>query len=121
MSEEAVIDPPETFTEKAVPLLKEYREKLIGLCNQLRELKQIAQDKTYGQDTAQIVAAEASIIQTFLNQFRPAARRFGQQVSGMIDQGRLSPLERVELQLRLAEFESILDQLPRLVVAYHLA
>ncbi|AWM39206.1 hypothetical protein GobsT_25010 [Gemmata obscuriglobus] len=118
MSEEIVIDPPETFTATVVPLLREYQQKMSSIHTQLRDLKEAATKSLYGKETQRVVAAEFQAVKVFLDRFRPAARGLAQQVSGMIDQGRLTPLERAELQLRLAEFESALLELPRLLTAY---
>jgi CHASE3 domain sensor protein len=118
MNGDAVIDPPETFTAIAVPLLREYHEKLQQLHEQLRTLKALAVKSEYGDDTRQIVIAEHHAIDEFFKRFRPGARSFAQQVSGMIDQGKLTPLERAELRLRLSEFESDLLEFPALIAAY---
>lgn len=118
MSEEAVIDPPETFTATAVPLLREYHQKLLSLWDQLRALKTAVLKREYGEDTLRIVNAEYRALTDFFKRFRPGAKSFAQQVSGMIDQGKLTPLERAELQLRLSEFESALLDLPDLIQAY---
>jgi hypothetical protein len=118
VSPEAVIDPPETFTAAAVPLLREYHQKLLGVRDQLRALKTASLKNEYGDATRRIVFAEYSALDDFFTRFRPGARKFAQQVSGMIDQGKLTPLERAELQLRLAEFESALLELPKLILAY---
>ena len=118
MTDTAVIDPPETFTATAVPLLREYHEKLVGVGARLRELKDLAVRNPFGKDTPRIVAAEFHAIKDLFNRFRPAALGLARQVSGMVDQGKLTPLERAELQLRLAEFESTLLELPNLIAAY---
>jgi hypothetical protein len=120
MSNGAVIDPPETFSATAMPLLREYYEKLQGIRNQLRVLKDFEMKMVYAKDTETIIAAEVHVIQEFLKRLRPAALDLSRQVSGMIDQGQVTPLERVEMKLRLAEFESILNELPRLIQAYRL-
>lgn len=118
MSEATVIDPPETFTSSAVPLLREYHQKLVGLKEQLRSLKEAAQASKYADDTVRIVVAEYRALQQLFKRTRPAAQDLARQVSGMIDQGKVTPLERAELKLRLAEFESILTELPDLISAY---
>ena len=118
MSEEAVIDPPATFAEVAVPLLREYHQKLLALREQLRELKTISIKQEYGDVTPRIVAAEFNALSDFLKQFRPAGLKLARQVSGMIDQGKLTPLERVELELRLSEFETALRASQNLLNAY---
>ncbi len=119
MNDEMLLDAPDTFTEKAVPLLVEYHQKF----NTIHErLKGFADKATYekmyfpGRDTA--VQAEVAAIEEWYKRVEPAARRLAQDVSGMIDQGRLTPLERTELQLRLAEFEAALITLPKLLAVY---
>ena len=117
---EAVIDPPETWAATALPLLREYHEKLEGIRNQLRTFKELVLKNAYAKDTENIIDAELRVVQEFLKRFKPAALDLSRQVSGMIDQGQVTPLERVEMKLRLAEFESILNELPRLIQAYRL-
>jgi hypothetical protein len=118
MTDTAVIDPPEAFTATAVPLLREYHEKLVGVGTQLRELKSLALKNPFGKETQRIVATEFHALKDLFNRLRPAALDLARQVSGMVDQGKLTPLERAELQLRLAEFESTLLELPKLITAY---
>lgn len=120
MNDEVVIDPPETWAATAMPLLREHCEKLQGIREQLRTLKKLALDNAYGKDTESIIEAELQVIQDYLKRFKPAALNLSRQVSGMIDQGQATPLERVAMQLRLAEFESLLNELPALVRAYRL-
>lgn len=115
---ESVIDPPETWATTALPLLREYSEKMESIRQQLRVLKELEVKMAYAKDTEHIIVAELNVIDQFLKRFKPAALDLSRQVSGMIDQGQVTPLERVEMKLRLAEFESLLNELPRLVQAY---
>jgi len=118
MSEEAVIDPTETFTATAVPLLKEYTAKVLALHEDLRAIKGLAVESRYGKDTPRIVSAEYDAVRSRFQRLNPAARAFAQNVSGMIDQGRVTPMERAELRLRLAELEGVLLETPALIQVY---
>lgn len=113
------VDTSEEFVAKAVPLLKEYATKVGELKVQLRRVREESDAKTsFGPDARQIVQAEYNGLKDAFARLRPAIRKLTQQVSGMVDQGDVTPLARVELQLRLAELESLLDQMPKLILAY---
>jgi hypothetical protein len=113
MNETILIDTPDEFTARAIPLLKEYLEKLLTLKEQIRQLWVDYQSNQmkYGANTSLIYQAEYDALMQQFNRLRPAVMQFNQQVSGMVDQGKLSPLMRAELQLRLAELESVLYQI----------
>ena len=118
MSESMVVDSPSELSERTIPLLKEYLAKLRRLRRELRglndEYKGLSSDP-FRQDA---VATEYTQLQHGFNRLRPAIQQFVQQVSGIVDQGKVSPLTRAELRLRLAELESMLVQMPSLIQAY---
>jgi hypothetical protein len=119
MSETATIDTSEEFLARAIPLLKEYTGKLQEFKGQLRRLRRDTESSTASEsDAKRVYQAEYGSLYDYHGRMKPAVKRFAQQVSGMIDQGDISPLEKVELQLRLAELESELDSLPELMRAY---
>jgi hypothetical protein len=122
MPAEAVTDPPETFTATAVPLLKEYHLKLNALAERLRSIKtsevEMAERKYLEDEAREILQAEYQAANRLFAQLQPAATDLARQVSGMIDQGRITPLEKAELRLRLAEFESSLSAIPQLLHVY---
>ncbi|OWK45016.1 hypothetical protein FRUB_01347 [Fimbriiglobus ruber] len=110
------------FIERAVPLLKEYLNKVTGVQKQIRDLRNEYEQSNgvYGADTNAIYKAEFDSLQQYFNRLNPALDFFSQQVSGMIEQGQVDPLTRVELQMRLAELESALLQIPYLLQAYRI-
>jgi hypothetical protein len=120
MNEMDLVDTPEEFTTKAIILLKEYLKKLRSLKNKARLLLEdyYANKTKYGAHTQRIYTADYEALAHQCNRLFPAIIRFNQQVSGMIDQGKLTPLMRAELQLRLAEVESALFQIQSLTNTY---
>lgn len=120
MSDTILIDSPQEFAARAVPLLKEYLKKVLAIGNSLRELrkKYEATDAESKNEIYNILMIEWHALRVYFDRLRPAISEFSQQVSGMIDQGRVTPLMRAELQLRLAELESAVLQIPELFQAY---
>lgn len=114
------VDSPDAFTERAVPLLKEYLRKLRGVKKELRSLRDKFDDANTdkSKDAATIVRAEFQALEQYFHRLHPAVMQFSQQVSGMIDQGKVTPLMRAELRLRLAELESVVSQMLPLLNAY---
>ncbi len=109
MSETTLIDTPDEFTARAIPLLKEYLEKLLTLKEQIRQLWIDYQTESpkYGTNKKIIFHAEYNNLSEKTKRIVPAVMQLNQQVSGMVDQGKVTPLMRAELQLRLAELESV--------------
>lgn len=97
-------DAPETFAVTVIPLLREYTEKL-------RQWETAAVTKRLPEDAKH----RDAYLKDLFQRFRPAAQFLAQQVSGMIDQGKITPLERAELRLRLAEFEAALLSFQRVL------
>lgn len=124
MSEATVVEPPvepaEAFASGSVPLLKEYLEKLSDVQKKARELHSQFHDQKGGLTATDltIYREEFGYLEHYVNKLLPAVMRFTQQVSGMVDQGRVTPLTRSELGMRLAELEAAMVQLPRLLGAY---
>jgi hypothetical protein len=107
------------FVMQAIPLLKEYHAKLVGVHERLQSFAdKSTYDRFYYPGRDRIVKAEAAVIDAWYVRFEPAARRLAQLVSGMIDQGAISVLHRAELELRLAEFEAELKAIPALLAVY---
>ena len=123
VSDTTVIDDPQTFATRATELLKEYYAKIIDLKQELRRLHTPTDEGETKQDSRnarelEIRQAEHDSLFWYFNHLQPAIRDFNQQVSGMIDQGRLSLLTKSELRLRLAELESVISQMTHLMHAY---
>jgi chromosome segregation ATPase len=118
MNDVTLIDSPTDFAERAVILLKEYLNKFRSLKKQLRSLRAEYDEAVEKSSQREIIKAEIQALEQYFSRLNPAVVQFRQQVSGMIDQGKVTPLARVELQLRLAELESVLTQMPFLFNAY---
>lgn len=114
------VDTTEEFVGRAIPLLKEYHDKVRQMIRRARALRTRyeADRMRYGADTTSIYRAEFDNLSGLHSRLWPAIGRLTQQVSGMVDQGRVSPLTRAELQLRLAELEADVLELPALIQAY---
>ncbi|MBN9523484.1 hypothetical protein J0H58_34055 [bacterium] len=124
MSETAVAEPPvetpEVFAVGSIPLLKEYFEKVSSFQERVRGLwaKYNNRDEKLSSVESMIYRAEFGALEQYFMRLLPAMQRFTQQISGMVDQGKVTPLVRSELQLRLAELEAVLTQLPNLMQVY---
>jgi hypothetical protein len=116
MSESALIDSPREFTERAIPLLKEWSGKLRRFKRELLSIDQ-RHDASNQDDLIQrkILFMEFCSLYDYFHHLHPAMTELAQQVSGMIDQGKVTPLTRVELKLRLSELESELGQVDLLL------
>jgi hypothetical protein len=118
VSESAVIDQPETFTAAVVPLLKEYTAKFQDWFQQMETAFKSGLSVPPKIGAALRVDRSQAQLDTLVevwNRARPPAYELARQVSGMIEQGPISPLERVELRLRLAEFEGVLIGIEQLI------
>jgi hypothetical protein len=105
------------FAEAAIPLLKEYAQKL----NSLRDKVQAIQD-LYLRETKQrqqILKAEYRHWEGLFRRLRPPATNLAQQVSQRIEHGRQADLNSVEMKLRLAEFEHALLGNEELFRSFH--
>lgn len=119
MNGQQVIDDVSTFTPRATQLLSEYTQKFASMLDRVKRLfERSADDELLPAFPDKVLLAEVRAVEEWYTHMSPAARRFAQQVSGMIDQGRISPLDKAELQLRLAEFETALLGFPNLMNAY---
>ena len=83
--------PVDELVKIAIPLLKEYGEKL-------RVIAVRAQNGKKG-------SAEQADLATMMKRLGPPAKQLAQQVSQLIEHAHLDEMTRVELMLRLAEYE----------------
>ena len=119
MNDNSVIDDIDTFAARATQLLVEYAAKFATALDRVKRLAaRSAADEFLHVKRPQLLKAEVAVVDEWYKRVSPAARKLAQQVSGMIDQGRIAPLEKAELQLRLAEFESSLLTFPQLLNVY---
>ena len=98
------------FAQDAIPLLKDFTNKFRGWSQKAMELlpkDSFPAPSKYPEPMHALTARDL-----FLSRVKymiAPAEELGRQVSAVIEQGRLKGLERVELWLRLAEFESELE------------
>jgi hypothetical protein len=105
MSTVAESGPDVHFVEWAVPLLTEYTAKL-------KELAQQAAAVLWGESTSRVhgsygVAVRAEIARRW-RYLKEPIEELARQASAVVEEGRVNRLEKVELWLRLAEFEHYL-------------
>ena len=98
------------FAQDAIPLLKDFTNKFRGWSQEAMELlpKDVIPMPSLHFDTTHAGTARDLFLNRVKYMIAPA-EELGRQVSAVIEQGRLKGLERVELWLRLAEFESELE------------
>jgi hypothetical protein len=100
---EKVATTPELFSDKAIRLLKEYGAKLYLL---ISEATPIDYPKARNSTEERIFQRLQDHFQHLLAPCEELAR----QTSGVLEQGKLDSLEKVELWLSLSEFENGLTQ-----------
>jgi len=101
MSETATKAPSNSFAKQAVPLLKEYVQKL-------NDLAERASGSEYdGPGTA--ASLKYARLMKLYQRLRPPAVQLIRRVSQMVEHGKLDDFARLELTLRLAEFEHALE------------
>lgn len=118
MSDTALIDTPASFTERAVHLLQEYLRKFREVQDRMRMLRMEYDLTKNNAWKKEALKTEFAALEMYFERLQPAVKQFSQQVSGMIDQGRVTPISRVELQLRLAELEVAVIETPFLLNTY---
>lgn len=97
------------FARVAIPLLKEYAEKLAELATQALEFLNSAQKVPAGGGLSEYARGLRYSYQQRLKYLLPPAKELARQVSAVVEQGHTKSLDRVELWLRLAELESALE------------
>lgn len=104
-------------------LLKEYTEKLHDIIQQAQRLRRQAQrlrelpPRSQSPAEKNRLAVEFNVLQQLLNRLRPPMTRLAQHVSPMVEHGKMDEVARLELRLRLAEFEHILASTNQLLAA----
>src|SRR5437764_9789500 len=94
------------FSERAIPLLKEYCEKFTALRDEARKVKDTIRDEMsrgYPKDATGLLELMARI-----RSLKPAALSLARHVSQRLEHGDLDEMDKLELALRLAEFEHAL-------------
>lgn len=94
--------------ERAIPILKEYSEKLQVLTNEVKRLQSDA-EKDKADATRRKARAEYDLMRQLYLRLRPAGVKLVQNVSQQVQFAKLDDMIRLELGLRLAEFEHALQ------------
>ena len=95
------------FAQSAIPLLKEFTDKFHGWSQEAMEL--LPKSLLEAAKPSALFELERTPRDLFMNRIKymiTPAEELGRQVSAVIEQGHLKGLPKVELWLRLAEFES---------------
>jgi len=104
-------DVGEQFVRAAVPLMKEYTEKLEKIVKEAESLQQaFTKTPPKGEHQTRRAQEQLSRIEERASRLSSAVDELNRRVSQMIEQGQLdSELQRVELKLRLAELENAMN------------
>jgi hypothetical protein len=133
MSQTDVTFDPQTVASGLVPLLKEYAQRLAEIGTSARRLQRIyakaqidvqqaieARRRGHNvptldtqiekQQPAQRAKADFENLRFTFNRLLPSTTDLSRQASQLVEHGKLEPVTRLELALRLADFESALRQ-----------
>jgi len=112
MSQTDLTFDPQTVAAGLVPLLKEYAQKLveIGTCTRRAQRLYAKARLEKQQLAAQRAQADFESLRFALNRLLPSTTDLSREASQLVEHGKLEPVTRLELALRLAEFESALRQ-----------
>jgi hypothetical protein len=93
------------FASAAIPLLKEYTSKFETLAKEAREMTTRMGQVQRGDQ----LVFDKKQLQMQLKYLLPPATALARMVSGMVANGKVTDIERIELQIRLAEFEAAME------------
>lgn len=113
MNEASPSDLSQQFTARVIPLLKEYLEKFRSISDEAQRIREGAAEQGIDVEKKRLMRLNHEFLQQLFSRIRPAATQLAREVSQKIEHGNLDELDRVELMLRLAEFEAILLSLQR--------
>ncbi len=100
-------NPSMQFARAAIPLLKEYEQKLRDIVARARALRDLNDDDREGEKYKVLRALFTQERERF-RRLSPAAGKLARQVSQRLEHTDLGEATRVELELRLAEYEHAL-------------
>jgi hypothetical protein len=106
MSEPETINGANQFAQTAIPLLKEYSKKLDDISEKAHALRE-TRSKSPDADH-KLMETDVKFLGLLFNRLKPPASNLARHVSQLVEHGNLDDLTRLELILRLAEFESAL-------------
>jgi hypothetical protein len=106
MSNAGISVPTESFSRRAIPLLKEYHEKLTAISAETRRVKDAIRAVTSRGLRGDMT--EVFEIRDKFGSLKPAALSLARHVSQRLEHVSLDEMDKLELTLRLAEFEHAL-------------
>jgi hypothetical protein len=111
MSPLAEANEAEMIATGLLPLLKEYAKKVRALTAKARQIQNsMPQDQTAeNQVKLRRARLEFASLQSALSRLKPPAVDLIRQASQMVEHGNLGTIARLELSLRLAEFETAIQ------------
>ncbi|HWG45595.1 MAG TPA: hypothetical protein VN688_22720 [Gemmataceae bacterium] len=113
MNETTPLDPSKQFVAAVIPLLKEYLEKLRSIAEEAQRIREVFAKERLDKEKKRILTLKYDLLTQLFKRLSPPATQLAQEVSQRIEHGKLDELDRVELMLRLAEYEHALLSLPR--------
>lgn len=113
MSEATPAELSKQFAARAIPLLKEYLEKFRAIAEEAKSIREVITKAKFNAEEKQLVHLNYDVLTQLYQRIRPPATQLAREVSQKIEHGNLEELDRVELMLRLAEFEASLLSVQR--------
>ncbi len=108
MSETVAKPRPDSYGRRAVPLLKEYSQRLQELGRAIRQARNDLEAERTGTARWNSLQSEFFSLKQLFLRLKPAAVKLAQNVSQHVEHAKMNDLTRLELSLRLAEFEHAL-------------
>ncbi len=96
----------EEAAQSLIPLMKEYTEKLNEVCKAIHDLWANARNEE--KEELRLLRAEYSGLREMVHGVKAPAQALASHVSQLVEHGDLDGILRLELRLRLAEFEGAL-------------
>ena len=113
MSEPTPAELSKQYAARVTPLLKEYLEKFRSIAEEAKRSREEITKVEFNAEQKRLVRLNYEALTQLYQRIRPPATELAREVSQRIEHGRLDELDRVELMLRLAEFEASLLSLQR--------
>lgn len=113
MNEASPSDLSKQYVARVIPLLKEYLEKFRSISEEVKKIREVVAEKGIDKEKQRILRLNHELLQQLVKRISPPATQLAREVSQKIERGKLDELDRVELTLRLAEYEAGLLSLQR--------
>lgn len=98
----------QAFADASIPLMKEYGKKLDDLRDQMITRRDQLSSRNASPQLKAEIQVELNRLNKLVDRLAPPAKRLAQHVSQIIEHGKVDDFTRLELSLRLAEFEHAL-------------